>query len=102
MKRILKAALAGSVPAAILKRKKTGLPVPYERWLKKDLNEFVFETVLNPNSVLRTYFCKDEIVKLLQMHQRGEGCSQEVFCLLVLELLHQQFFHNRPAQPSIY
>jgi asparagine synthase (glutamine-hydrolysing) len=101
-KRILKAVLADSVPKAILKRKKTGLPVPYGRWLKKELKEFVFETVLDQNSNLRTYFSKDALFELLQMHQRGEGYSQEVFCLLVLELLHQQFVNDRPLPPSIH
>lgn len=101
-KRILKAALADSVPQAILKRKKTGLPVPYDRWLKKELNEFVFDTVLNPNGVLRVYFCKDELIKLLRMHQRGECRSQEVFCLLVLELLHQQFVKDRSLTQGIH
>lgn len=94
-KRILKAALEDSVPRAILKRKKTGFPVPYGRWLRKELKELVFETILNPNSSLRTYFCKDELFKMVQMHQRGEGCSQEVFCLLVLELMDLQFVNGR-------
>lgn len=101
-KRILKAALEDSVPRAILKRKKTGFPVPYDRWLRKELKELVFETILNPNSSLRTYFCKDGLFKLVQMHQRGEGCSQEVFCLLVLELLHRRFVSGRPVSQGVH
>jgi len=101
-KRILKAALQDSVPRAILKRKKTGLPVPYNRWLKKELKEFVFETILDQNSALRTYFSKDALFELLQIHQRGEGYSQEVFCLLVLELLHRQFVKGRSRSQGIH
>ncbi len=97
-KRILKDALKDSVPRAILKRKKTGFPVPYDRWLKNEMKDFVAETLLNPNSNLRDYFCKEGLVKLFEMNQRGEGCSQEIFSLLVLELLHQQFVegHGMP------
>ena len=94
-KRILKAALADSVPREILNRKKTGFPVPYDRWLKNELKDFVSETILNQNSQLTGYFTKDGLTKLLQTHQRGEGCSQEVFSLLVLELLSQQFVSGR-------
>lgn len=90
-KRILKAALKDSVPPAILKRKKTGFPVPYEGWLRNELKEFVFETILDKNSALSAYFHKETLLKLLQIHQRGEGGSQEVFSLLMLELWHQQF-----------
>ena len=94
-KRILKAALKDSVPPAILKRKKTGFPVPYDRWLRKELKDFVFETILDKNSALSAYFCDEALLKLLQAHQRGEGGSQEVFSLLVLELWHQQFVKGR-------
>ncbi|WP_340122717.1 asparagine synthase (glutamine-hydrolyzing) [Methylobacter svalbardensis] len=94
-KRILKAALKDSVPSAILNRKKTGFPVPYDRWLKNEMKDFVFETLLNPNSNLRNYFCKESLIKMIEMNQRGEGYSQEIFSLLVLELLHQQFVEGR-------
>jgi asparagine synthase (glutamine-hydrolysing) len=93
-KRILKEALRDSVPDAILKRKKSGFPVPYDRWLKTELKELVFETVLNPNSNLRSYFRREGLTKLLEMNQRADGYSQEVFSLLVLELLHQQFING--------
>jgi asparagine synthase (glutamine-hydrolysing) len=100
-KRILKAALEDSVPRAILKRKKTGFPVPYDRWLKNEMKDLVFETILNPNSELRNYFCKEGLIKLLEMNQRGEGCSQEVFSLLILELLHQQFVNGHGMPKSM-
>lgn len=90
-KRILKAALGDSVPSAILKRKKTGFPIPYDRWLRKEMKEFVFETISGESSALSAYFHEEALLQLLQTHQRGEGGSQEVFSLLMLELWHQQF-----------
>lgn len=94
-KRILKAALRDSVPPAILRRKKVGFPVPYDRWLRNELKEFVFETILDKSSALSAYFSDKGLLQLLQTHQRGEGGSQEVFSLLVLELWHQQFIKGR-------
>ena len=94
-KRILKAALADSVPQEILHRKKTGFPVPYDRWLRNELKDFVVETIMNPTSALSGYFNKDGLAKLLASHQQGHGYSQEVFCLVVLELLSQQFVAER-------
>ncbi|MDN5941345.1 MAG: asparagine synthase (glutamine-hydrolyzing) [Nitrospira sp.] len=101
-KRILKAALKDSVPPMILKRKKTGFPVPYDRWLRKELKEFAFETLLDKNSALSAYFCDGVLLQLLKSHQRGEGGSQEIFSLLVLELWHQQFLKGRLIPQAIH
>lgn len=101
-KRILKAALEDSIPREILNRKKTGFPVPYDRWLKNELKDFVTETILNQKSVLNNYFTKDGLTQLLQMHQQGRGGSQEVFCLLVLELLSQQFVSGRYLSQAVH
>jgi asparagine synthase (glutamine-hydrolysing) len=91
LKRILKSALRPSVPQAIRSRKKTGFPVPYDRWMRTELKEFVFDTILSKQAALASYFRKEAMVKLLDAHQRGEGASKEVFSLLVLELWHRQF-----------
>jgi hypothetical protein len=55
------------------------------------MKQFVFDIVLGQNSMLRAYFNKTKVDEILQAHQRGEACSKEVFCLLVLELWHQAF-----------
>ena len=90
-KRILRAALKESAPPEVLKRKKIGFPVPYDRWMRTQLRDFVHDTVLSRNGILSHYFRRDTLVDLLQAHQRGEGGAQEVFSLLTLELMHQQF-----------
>jgi asparagine synthase (glutamine-hydrolysing) len=94
-KRILKEALRDSIPPAIIHRKKVGFPVPYYRWLKNEMKDFVFETILNPNNNLRCYFCKEGLVNLLELNQREDGYSQEIFSLVILEILHQQFVEGR-------
>jgi asparagine synthase (glutamine-hydrolysing) len=97
LKRILKAALEESVPKEILNRKKTGFPVPYDSWLRGEMKEFVFDTVLRQNNSISSYFNKKEVEAILQAHQRGEGHSKEVFSLLVLEFWHQKFGNFKAA-----
>jgi asparagine synthase (glutamine-hydrolysing) len=90
-KRVLKEALKDSVPREILERKKTGFPVPYEKWLRTELKDYVHDTLLSPTSNLGAFFHKKKILELLNSYQNGAALSAEVFCLLMIELWHQRF-----------
>jgi asparagine synthase (glutamine-hydrolysing) len=94
-KRILKAALEESVPIEILKRRKTGFPVPYETWMRKDLRSFVEDTVLCQKALNRGYFSKHGIENMLSENQYQGSYPKEVFSLLVLELWHKEFIDNQ-------
>ena len=96
-KRILKAALCQSVPQKILRRKKTGFPVPYDVWMRKDIKEFVFDTISTTNAAVNFYFHRKTIMNMLQAHEQGEGYSKEVFCLLIFEIWHRQFVQGSSA-----
>ncbi|MBW1929142.1 MAG: asparagine synthase (glutamine-hydrolyzing) [Deltaproteobacteria bacterium] len=91
LKRILKRALSESVPREILNRKKTGFPVPYEYWLKKELRNFVMDTCLGSNSRLFNYFSKREVRRIITENIKRANFSKEVFSLLVLEIWHRVF-----------
>jgi asparagine synthase (glutamine-hydrolysing) len=101
LKRVLREALRDIVPKPILKRKKAGFPVPYARWIRQDLSEFVRDTVLSNNSFCSTYFSRAAVEDLLRTHDRGAGCAKEVFSLLVLELWHQQFAADATSAPAL-
>ena len=90
-KRVLKRAFQGVVPQEILDRKKTGFPVPYERWLRNELRSFVRETVCSDRAIARGYFKANALKKLIEVDAADGGLSKEVFCLLTLELWHQHF-----------
>jgi asparagine synthase (glutamine-hydrolysing) len=90
-KRVLKRAFQGVVPQEILDRKKTGFPVPYERWLRNELRSFVQETVCSDRAIARGYFKANALKKLIEVDAADGGLSKEVFCLLTLELWHQRF-----------
>jgi asparagine synthase (glutamine-hydrolysing) len=98
-KRVLKRAFRGLVPEQILKRKKTGFPVPYERWLRKDLQEYVRETICSERALGRGYFNRRGIEKLLHDDASNRGDMKRTFCLLVLELWHKRFV-DRPIHQS--
>ncbi len=95
-KRILKAALADSIPQEIISRKKTGFPVPYGKWLSENSRGFVYDTLLDQGAVTRAYFSTSIVSDLLHSLGRGEKRSREVFCLLVLEFLLRQFVSAPP------
>lgn len=104
IKRVLKLALQESVPKEILSRKKAGFPLPYDRWLKTELREFVNDTLLAQNTTLDSYFNKAVVREMLQKQQRDAAdernggkaqhaldYSREIFSLLVLEIWHKEF-----------
>lgn len=90
-KRILKDILTESVPAAILNRRKTGFPVPYENWLRTDLKDLVRETVMAHDSALTSYFTRTGLEKCLALWQQGEDYSKEIFSLVILDLWHRTY-----------
>lgn len=97
MKRVLKRALKPTVPAEILNRKKAGFPVPYDRWMRNELRDYIHDTVLSIQSFSRQYLRKEAVTRLLDTQVAGQGCSKEVFSLLVLELWHWQFIASSIA-----
>jgi asparagine synthase (glutamine-hydrolysing) len=90
-KRILKGAFKDRIPHEIIRRRKTGLPVPLERWMRDDLRDYVDEILLDDRSLNRQYFHKSGIERLLKENAKGGSLMKEVFSLLTLELWHREF-----------
>lgn len=103
-KYIAKKTLAGRVPREILNRKKAGFPVPYERWLRQDLKDWVHSLLLDPKTTARGYFQKSAVQRMLSDDMNAGGFSKEIFDLIVLELWHREFLEKRKSvcrpQPS--
>ena len=103
-KYIAKKALSGRVPREILNRKKAGFPVPYEKWLREDLKDWVHSLLLDSRTTDRGYFQKNAVQQMLSDDMSSGGFSKEIFDLIVLELWHREFLEKRkPAfqpQPS--
>lgn len=89
-KHILKAAFRDLIPQEIIKRKKTGFPVPYDRWLKNELLGYAKDILLDGEALARGYFREESIKNLLQGSTPATR-SKEIFSLIVLELWHKEF-----------
>jgi len=90
-KYIAKRALRQRVPRAILQRRKTGFPVPYAQWLRKDLRDWMMDVLLDTTTLQRGYFRGDAVERIIQNDRRNEQYSKELFSLIVLELWHRRF-----------
>src|SRR5580700_10532517 len=91
---ILKKALSQRIPKEIRDRKKTGFPVPYESWLRKDLKSLVWDVLTDSRTINRGYFRKDAVEGLLQANSNGSDYSKEIFSLLSLELWQRTFLER--------
>jgi asparagine synthase (glutamine-hydrolysing) len=94
-KYIAKRALGKQIPAEILKRRKAGFPVPYEKWLQTDLRDSIHDVLLDRETLSRGYFRKSAIEKLLRDNSESGAHAKDIFSLLVLELWHRQFLSSR-------
>jgi len=90
-KYILKKVLSKRVPKQILERKKTGFPVPYESWLRKDFRNLIRSILTDRAARDRGYFDNTAIEKLLEHNSENGAYSKEVFSLVTLELWHRSF-----------
>jgi len=93
-KYILKKTLSRRIPQAILNRKKTGFPVPYESWLRNDLKDLVCDVLTDRVTINRGFFSRDAIERLLQANSNGANYSKEIFSLLTLELWQRAFLER--------
>jgi asparagine synthase (glutamine-hydrolysing) len=90
-KRILKQAFKGRIPPEIIGRKKAGFPLPLQRWLQLELRNQVREVLLSQRSLGRGFFRKQGLEKMLALGDAGQPLAKEIFSLLTMELLLQQF-----------
>lgn len=91
-KYILKKVFDGRVPKEILKRKKSGFPVPVQPWLAHDLKDFTHDLLLDRKTLQRGYFEQPAMEQLLAAHgSKSADHSLEIFSLITLELWHRRF-----------
>lgn len=89
---ILKKALSGLLPNENIYRRKMGFGVPIRQWLRKELNGFLRETLLNHISLNRGYFDPEAVKGLIKSHSDGKkDYSSQLWSLLMLELWHRRF-----------
>ncbi|HVW83788.1 MAG TPA: asparagine synthase C-terminal domain-containing protein, partial [Bryobacteraceae bacterium] len=90
-KYIAKKVLEKRVPDAILNRRKTGFPVPYASWLRNEMKDWLFDLLLDSQTIGRGYFERKGLEDLLRESVSTGWYSKELFSLATLELWHRAF-----------
>lgn len=96
-KTLLRTAMRGVLPDAIIDRPKKGFPIPIGSWLRTSLQQFTRDHLLAPDSACSRYFDRDETARLVREQEQGKvDRSQEIWTLLVFEFWHRHFIQNHP------
>ena len=89
---LLRTALRGILPDAILDRPKMGFGVPIDRWFRNELRPVAYDTLLSRRATDRGYFRPDAVRAYLEEHVRGQAdWHYLLWNLLMLELWHRTF-----------
>ncbi len=98
-KRILRDAMKGVLPDAILKRPKMGFPVPIKRWTRGRWNGVVRDVLLDRRARERGVIDPAAVEILLRDHARGRvDGSDRLWSLLTLELWYRTFIDKDGIQ----
>jgi asparagine synthase (glutamine-hydrolysing) len=93
-KALLRKAMKGVLPEAILHRPKKGFPAPLSSWLRGPLRQFSRENLLRSNSACSEYLNASAIARILQEHENGADRSQQIWTLLVFEFWQKRFIQS--------
>src|SRR5206468_5357899 len=98
-KRILRDAMKGVLPQAILNRPKMGFPVPFAIWTRGPWNSVAREVLLDRRSRERGIIDPAAVDQLLRDHAGGStDGGDRIWSLLNLELWHRTFIDNDGPQ----
>jgi asparagine synthase (glutamine-hydrolysing) len=97
-KRILREAVRGLLPDAVLTRKKMGFPVPFGSWVKGRWHSMAREVLLDPRSRQRGLTDPVSVESLLDEHRAGRPATDAIWALLNLELWYRTFIDGGGIQ----
>ncbi|HEX8248703.1 MAG TPA: asparagine synthase (glutamine-hydrolyzing) [Pyrinomonadaceae bacterium] len=90
-KYLLKKAASRVVPREVLYRRKMGFGIPVGYWLRNEMKDFMFETLLSEKSFSRGLFNPETIKKLVAQHvAEKQNHTYPLWTLLMLELWFRQ------------
>lgn len=87
---ILREAMKGILPEAILSREKMGFPVPIGSWFRNEFRHLIEEFVLSERSLSRGIFNADFVRELTNHHFSGENHDLRLLFLLNFEIWQRQ------------
>jgi asparagine synthase (glutamine-hydrolysing) len=84
-KYLLKGAMAQTLPAGILSRRKMGFGVPLAQWFRSELNGYAADVLLSRQAAGRGFVARAAVQRLLAEHAAGRDRSAMIWMLLCLE-----------------
>ena len=99
-KYLLKRAMQNRLPRNVLRGPKRGFNVPMPRWLARDLQEFVRDTLSPERIAANGVFRPETVTRLIDEHTRQErDHSRSLWALIVLE--HWMRAQNAPTATEV-
>jgi asparagine synthase (glutamine-hydrolysing) len=96
-KYLMKRAMRGLLPDAVLDRPKMGFGVPIDQWFRGKCRDYIRDVLLSAKARARGYFSSRAVEKVIDAHQRMEGnFGYRLYALLMLEQWHHEY-HDPPA-----
>ena len=91
-KALLKSVMASRLPPETLRQPKRGFGVPIEHWLRHELKDLAYDTLLSARAAARGLFRPDAVQRLLDEHMSGRRLHHDrIWALLMLELWFQMW-----------
>ena len=100
-KHILREAMRGILPSAILERRKMGFPVPVGRWLRGPYRWLIDEYMLSDRAASRGLFEPAAVRPLAAAHEAGENHTERLWALINLEVWQRIFLDGEDVQHVI-
>jgi asparagine synthase (glutamine-hydrolysing) len=100
-KYLLRRAMRGLLPEAVLRRPKMGFGVPIDHWFRHELREMAYDVLLDARARQRGYFRPETVRRYLDEHVEGRAHHHpRLWSLLMLEQWHRVFIDARPASSA--
>jgi asparagine synthase (glutamine-hydrolysing) len=100
-KYLLRRAMRGLLPEAILRRPKMGFGVPIDHWFRHELREMAYDLLLDARAQQRGYFRPEVVRRYLDEHVEGRAQHHpRLWSLLMLEQWHRIFIDTRPGSST--
>jgi asparagine synthase (glutamine-hydrolysing) len=97
---LLRRAMKGLLPEAVLRRPKMGFGVPIDHWFRHELREMAYDVLLDARARERGYFRPEVVRRYLDEHAEGRQHHHfRLWSLLMLEQWHRVFVDTRPGSP---
>ena len=99
-KYLLRRAMRGLLPEAVLRRPKMGFGVPIDHWFRHELREMAYDVLLDDRARQRGYFRPETVRRYLDEHVEGRAHHHpRLWSLLMLEQWHRVFIDRGRPPP---